>query len=93
MKRTVLLVLIGALGVAMLLYPAFRRAVFQRFRFILLILSGALLTAALGRLLVPGAGPPLTADQRIWGSAGALLLAVCFGLVLFDTVRKSSQRE
>jgi hypothetical protein len=88
MKRALLLVFAGAFVVGIVFFPVFRRAIFQRLRLILLILSGSLLLAALGRLFIPGAGPPLTSSQQLWGSFGTLVLAVSFSWVVWDAARK-----
>ncbi len=88
MKRVLVLVLVGGLLAGLVFVPAFRKAFLRNSRFVLLILSGAILLAGTLRLVWPAAGPPLTGGERAGASIALLILGISALSVLRDVLKR-----
>ena len=85
MRRVLLLLAVVALPAAIVLFPAFRRALAGRARLFLLVVGGAFVAAAAWRLFLPaGPLPPLTPSERLATAVALALLATSFVLVARD---------
>jgi hypothetical protein len=88
MKRAALLLAFGAAPLVLLLFPAARRFLARKARFVLLILAGAILTGGLSTIAVGPRFGQLTSVEAALTIGGVVLLLGSFLAVLWDGLRR-----